>query len=180
MKLKKQFCLLLMVFVTFLSVAQKDMISAGGQYPPQDSKPLLEGKLYVNGFSRTNTFKEISAVDLFKAFKQEKYKIAFSFKAGGLNEGYIILFNMKTTVKYNGKTISQTSRDGWPWLPGDMFVPAEGFDFIPALEELHTKSAFSSSYLPKGTYEIILEMTPSLKQPVSGRISSTSIKFNIE
>lgn len=140
----------------------------------------LEGRLGVKGFLRTNTFKEMAAVDLFKAFKEGTYSINFNFKASGINERNIVLFDMKTTVKYNGNAISQTTRGGWPWIPGDMFVPAEGFDFIPALEKLSAQGTPTVGFLPKGSYEIILEMTPSAKQPVRAGIAPTTIKFSVQ
>ncbi|MGX1024210.1 hypothetical protein [Psychroflexus sp. MBR-150] len=140
----------------------------------------LEGRLGVEGFSRTTSFKELAAVDLFKAFKQGSYSIKFNFRADGINDRNIVLFDMKTTVKYNGKTISQTTRGGWPWLPGDMFVPAEGFDFIPALEKLSTQDTSTEGFLPKGNYEIILETVPSPKQSVKSGIAPATIKFSVQ
>jgi hypothetical protein len=140
----------------------------------------LEGRLGIKGFSRTTSFKELAAVDLFKAFKEGTYSINFNFKANGINNRNIVLFDMKTTVKHNGSMISQTTRGGWPWLPGDMFVPAEGFDFIPALEKLCIQDTPTVPFLPKGTYEIILEMVPSPKQPVRAGVAPTTIKFSVQ
>jgi len=180
--MKTKICnfLVLLLFVAFSGYAQKNAISAGGQYPPQIAKPSLEGRLGVKGFSRTTTFKEIQPVDLFKAFKEGKYSINFNFKADGINERNIVLFDMTTTVKYNGETIAQSSRDGWPWLPGDMFIPAESFDFIPALEKLYARATPTITFLPKGSYEIILEMKPSPKQAVKTGIAPATIRFNIQ
>ena len=140
----------------------------------------LEGRLGVKGFLRTTTFKEIRPVDLFKAFKDGKYSIVFNFKADGLGERNIVLFDMKTTVKYNGKTLSRSSREGWPWLPGDMVLPAETFDFISTLEKLYARDTPTVGFLPKGGYEIILEMVPSPKQAVRTGITPTRIKFNVQ
>tara|TARA_R110001592_G_scaffold249126_2_gene511551 strand:- start:58 stop:561 length:504 start_codon:yes stop_codon:yes gene_type:complete len=166
--------------LSFSSYAQKNTISAGGQYPPQITKPSLEGRLGVKGFLRTTTFKEIKPVDLFKDFKEGKYSINFNFKANGINDRNIVLFDMKTTVKYNGRTISQTTRAGWPLLPGDTSISAEGFDFIPAIEKLYARATPTITFLPKGTYEIILEMVPSPKQPVKAGIAPATIKFSVQ
>lgn len=140
----------------------------------------LEGRLGVKGFSRTSTFKDLAAVDLFQDFKEGTYSINFNFKANSINNRNIVLFDMKTTVKYNGKTISQTTRVGWPWLPGDMFVPAEGFDFIPVLEKLCAQGTPTVGFLPKGKYEIMLEMVPTPKQLVRAGIAPTTIKFSVQ
>ena len=173
-------CFALFLMLSFSSYAQKNTISAGGQYPPQITKPSLEGRLGVKGFSRTTTFKEMAPVDLFKAFKEGSYSINFNFKATGINDRNIVLFDMKTTVKHNGSTISQTTRAGWPLLSGDTSIGAEGFDFIPALEKLCAQGTPTVGFLPKGTYEIILEMLPSPKQPVKAGIAPASIKFSVQ
>ena len=91
------------------------------------------GKLSIKGFTN-GEIKQQTPVELFKAFKDGKYTINFNYRSEDLKPDNIILFDMKTTVKHNGKTISETSRKDWPWLPGDTFVPVEAFDFILHLQ----------------------------------------------
>lgn len=127
----------------------------------------IEGKMAVTGFPRDGVIKEVVPVDLFKSFKEGNYKINFSYKADGMGSRGIVLFDMKTTVKRDGKTIHTSTRKGWPWLPGDMYVPIEAFDVIPALQKHVGDMPVSSLQDPKaerplpiGKYEIMLEMVP--------------------
>ena len=140
----------------------------------------VEGKLSIKGMMYGKTIKQKTPVALFKAFKDGVYSINFNFKTTNVESEGIVLFDMKTTLKHNGKTISETSRKGWPWLPGDMFVPIEAFDAIPAWQK------YSERGLPvitpgdnKGDYEIILEFVPSEGQKVKGSISPATMKFTI-
>lgn len=133
----------------------------------------IEGKMAVTGFPRDGVIKEVVPVDLFKSFKEGKYKVSFSYKADGMGSRGIVLFDLKTTVKRDGKTIHTSTRKGWPWLPGDLFlpgdifVPIEAFDVIPALQKHVGDVPLSSLHDPKaerplpiGKYEIMLEMVP--------------------
>ena len=96
----------------------------------------LEGRIRVEGFRSGQVLRESVPVDLFKSFKQDKYKIQFSYKADQVGKRGIVLFDMKTTLIKDGKTIHQSSRKNWPWLPGDMYVPVEAFDLISALQKV--------------------------------------------
>lgn len=139
----------------------------------------VEGSLTLSGFPRDGKIKEAIPVDLFKSFKENKYKINFSYKASReINRG-IVLFDMKTTLKKDGKTIATTTRMNWPWLPGDMFVPIEAFDLIPSLQGMVSEMPTPKLYepLPKGKYEVILEMRPSGK--VKGAIKPLNFNFII-
>lgn len=121
----------------------------------------ISGRMSVSGLN--TTIKQTTAVDFFKAWRDGKYKVSFNYKANQVNSKGLVLFNMKTTVRYEGKIISQNSRDGWPWLPGDMFVPVEAFDLIPALQKYSMERSDSraiDSPLPKGKYEVSFEMVP--------------------
>ena len=146
----------------------------------------ISGKFFVTGFSKDGTLKEQSAVELFKSFKENKYKINFSFKSSESGSKGIILFDMKTTVKKNGKVIGTSSRPGWPWIPGDMFLPGdtflpvEAFDFIPMLQKDSDKLV-RGSIMNKlsGNYEITLEMNIAEGQDVSGSITPVSIYFKL-
>jgi hypothetical protein len=95
----------------------------------------IDGNITLSGLSSKSTLKETTVVDFFKSFKDGTYKIKFSYKADKVNRRGVVLFDMKTTVKLNGKTILQSTRGGWPWLPGDMFVPIEAFDLIPGIQK---------------------------------------------
>lgn len=140
----------------------------------------ISGKVSVAGFSKDGTIKEQSPVELFKSFKENKFKIYFSFKSTAPEKNSIVLFDMKTTVKKNGKVIGTSSRPGWPWLPGDMFVPAEAFDFIPQLQkdgERIKKGDKMNKF--SGSYEIILEMIVSPGQETFGSIAPATISFKL-
>ncbi|MCM4168939.1 hypothetical protein KCTC52924_02640 [Arenibacter antarcticus] len=141
----------------------------------------VEGKLALKGLSRSNTIKQKTPVDLFKAFKEGIYTINFNFKTTNVKSDQIILFDMKTTVKHNGKTISETSRGGWPWIPGDMFVPIEAFDAIPAIQKLAEKGLPISipGDIKSGNYEIIFQIIPSEGQKIKGGISPATMQFTI-
>ena len=139
------------------------------------SAQKVEGRVSISGFPNGRALKEATAVDLFKSFREGTYKINFSFKADKVGKRGMVVFDMKTTVKYNGKVISESTRSNWPWLPGDMYVPIESFDLISALQKFtfdvpsanvreikkrHTRlnSREIDLPLPKGKYEVILQM----------------------
>ncbi|MGZ0016146.1 hypothetical protein [Yeosuana sp. AK3] len=139
----------------------------------------FEGRLSIKGITKGTVLKQKSPVALFKAFKDGVYSINFNFKTTNVASEGIVLFDMKTTVKHNGKTISETSRKGWPWLPGDTFVPIEAFDAIPAWQKyLERGMPVITPY--KGDYEIILQFVPSEGQKVKGSISPAIMKFTID
>ena len=120
------------------SFSQTKAIAAGSQYPPQVPIPLIsiEGKLSIKGMMYGKTIKQKTPVALFKAFKDGVYSINFNFKSTNVESEGIVLFDMITIVKHNGETISETSRKGWPLLPGPTIVPIETFDAIPVLQKL--------------------------------------------
>lgn len=144
----------------------------------------VDGQVSISGLSSKTALKEATAVDLFKSFKEGKYKINFSYKADNVNKRGVVLFDMKTTVKLNGKTIVQSTRGGWPWLPGDMYVPIEAFDLIPGIQKASVapvsrmKSAEMDNPLPKGNYEVTLEMVTS-SEAVKGKIKPLIFSFNV-
>lgn len=124
----------------------------------------IEGKMAITGFPRDGVIKEVVPVDLFKSFKEGKYQVSFSYKAEGMGSRGIVLFDMKTTVKKDGTTIHTSTRKGWPWLPGDMYVPIEAFEVIPTLHSISNERSLSiksRGNLPPGKYEISLEMVPT-------------------
>lgn len=130
------------------------------------SAQTFEGKLSVTGFPRDGKIKESQPADLYKSFRDGKYKINFSYKASGINRKDIVLFDVKTTVKRDGRTISSTTRTKWPFLPGDIFIPVETFDLVSVLQGNVSRTPISKRksqdyHLPQGRYEVILEMIPA-------------------
>lgn len=116
----------------------------------------LSGKLTVEGWNKITEWKSQEPVSLFKNFRDGKHKILFRFKNSSGNKD-IVLFQMRTTLVHNGKTLGSSQRSDWPWLPGDMYVPVEAFDFIPLLQRAANGN---KGKLMPGTYEIRLEMKP--------------------
>jgi|26BtaG_2_1085354.scaffolds.fasta_scaffold01173_6 hypothetical protein len=129
----------------------------------------LSGKLNVEGWSKSSNLKLQEPVALFKNFRDGKHKILFRFKNTS-GEKSIVLFQMKTTIIHNGKNIGSSSRNDWPWLPGDMYVPVEAFDFIPLLQKTANKN---KGKLAPGNYEIQLEMKPvkANSEPINTTLS---------
>lgn len=139
------------------------------------SAQTIGGSVYLNNFKSGATFKELTPVQLFKQFKDNKISLGFTLKSNS----EIVLFDMKTTVKHKGAEINSSTRPGWPWLPGDMFVPAEAFDFIPMLQKL-MRGTSTGTFLPAGEYEIIMQMVTSAGQDVKGSIMPASMKFTVQ
>lgn len=137
----------------------------------------MSGKVSISGFGKDGTIKEKTPVELFKSFKESRYKIGFTFW-GTYPPQQPVLFDMQTTVKKNGKIIGSSSRPGWPWLPGDMYVPAEAFDFIPMLQkEEGRKIRGAKMNSLAGSYDIILEMKVSSGQDVPGSVAPATVSF---
>lgn len=132
----------------------------------------FRGKLNIKGVSQSSSIKYSEPVKLFKDFKDNKYQIVFTLDA---KSDQIVLFDMVTTVSVNGKVISKSSRKNWPWLPGDMYVPAEAFDFIPALQSQSKLNRDGRYEFPDDMFDITLEMVPS--GGAAGRIEP--IRFSV-
>ena len=145
----------------------------------------ISGQVSLSGFPTKSVIKEATVVDLFKSFKEGSYKINFSFKADQVNKRNVVLFDLKTTIKLNGKTIHQSTRGGWPWLPGDMYVPIEAFDLIPGIQKVGIMPIPKLSpkrmdmALPKGDYDITLEMVSS-SEGVKGEIKPLKFSFSVK
>lgn len=173
--MKKLILILIIGFVVDNSVAYSQTTPGKVSLP---AKPSISGKVSVSGFVKDGLIKEQTPVELFKSFKENKYKIGFTFMWGTYPPQQPVLFDMKTTVKKNGKVIGSSSRPGWPWIPGDMFLPAEAFDFIPMLQkDKGRKIRGSKMKTLTGSYEIILEMNVSAGQDISGSIEPVKILF---
>ena len=148
------------------------------------SAQTVDGKVSISGFPTGSTLKEKTVVDLFKSFRDGNYKINFSFKTDNVNKRGVVIFDLKTTLKIDGKTVLQSTRGGWPWLPGDIFVPIEAFDLIPGIQKVGVMPIPKlapdqmDSPLPKGKYEVTLEMVSS-SEAVKGRIQPLTFSFNV-
>lgn len=189
-------CMMIVLSTTVVFAQTTEGKMAWGTYPPQSAAlaQTIEGKMAVTGFPRNGVIKEVLPGDLFLSFKEGNYKISFSYKAEGMGSRGIVLFDMKTTVKRDGKIIHTSIRKGWPWLPGDMFVPIEAFDVIPALQKHVGDEPVSSLHDPKaerplpiGKYEIMLEMVPvptwlgDMQKEIvpKGKIAPATFSFNV-
>ena len=150
----------------------------------------IEGGIKISGLPKDGKIKVNQPVDLYKNFRDGLYKIQFSYQAKDINHRNIVLFEVRTTILKDGQVLSKTSRKNWPFLPGDMYMPIEFFDVIPALQGNVMRMPapnldVQSYYLPKGTYEIQLELVAQptyvdkLKKEVkpSGKIAP--VKFSL-
>jgi len=143
----------------------------------------VQGKItFNNSPNETINTDDPYVVNLFKYFKTGKHKIMFTFKGDYPSKGSkpeFSFFKFKTTVKHNGKTIKVLERDPMPYLPGDMLIPTEAYDFIYILS-VYKQDGMSYSKntgaIPKGRYEIIIEAVPI---EVEGSINKGVITLNI-
>jgi hypothetical protein len=148
------------------------------------SAQTVEGKVSISGFPNGSTLKETTVVDFFKSFRDGKYKINFTYKPGDVNERGVVIFDLKTTLKIDGKTVLQSTRGSWPWLPGDLFVPIEAFDLIPGIQRVgimpipKLMPREMDTPLPKGRYEVTLEMV-SASEALRARIEPLTFSFNV-
>jgi hypothetical protein len=121
---------------------------------------------------------EGNVTELYKQFRDGKHQINFRFSDdGGLGTDAqgraIVLFEILTTLKVNGKEVSKISRSDLPFFPGDMWMPVETFDFIHQLYKV--AGGTPDAKLPRGNYEVIIEARP--KGGVKGKIAPLSIVF---
>ena len=126
---------------------------------------MVQGTIKINENSKAEiSLSSNKIVNLYAAFRENKYRINFEFSATDVaknsNGQQIILFVFNTIVKRDGKMIGNIKRALMPFFPGDMFMPAETFDFISILANLQNNSAETISEIPKGSYEIVLEAKP--------------------
>ncbi len=143
----------------------------------------IKGNITINDSSKsTIKMEDPYVVNLFKDFKTGKHQIKFSFKGDYSSKGEkpdFSFFTFKTTVKRNGKTIKSLARKPMPYLPGDMLIPVEAFDFIYVLSTIGQEGltySKNTGALPTGKYEIVLEATPISGE---GPISKATIIINI-
>lgn len=148
----------------------------------------IEGKLTLNNKEKTTLeLVSKSAVQLFKEFKQNKYKIGFNFREEGFKKNLegelVIFFDFKTVVKKDGKTIRRIKRHmPVPYFPGEMFLPAEAFDFISVLAVTSWDDMEKRVFVPQeklgimksGKYEVELSAIP---RDVEGEIAPVTFEF---
>ncbi|QCK16640.1 hypothetical protein [Mangrovivirga cuniculi] len=150
----------------------------------------VNGKITINGDDRTSLDLESPyVVNLFKSFRDGENKIIFFYEGADYAkpEEEILpgkpkfdFFKFKTTVKHNGKTINTSEREPMPYIPGDMFLSPEAFNFVPVLGRyMQDGLAYENNTgrLAPGEYEIILEAIPVESE---GEISRGLIVFNVE
>ncbi len=125
----------------------------------------VEGKLTINGKSNSSlTLETNSAVQLFKEFKLQEYKLGFSFDANRVTPNIynetVVYFEFITQVRKDGKLIKEVKRaQPFPYFPGDMYLAPESFDFIPILASIDAEGELAGT-LPQGKYNITLAVKP--------------------
>jgi hypothetical protein len=143
----------------------------------------------VNGMVRIGKSSELkiamesdNLIDLFVDFRKGKYPILFSFQGDNLRskEGReIVFFDFITEVYYNGKLLEKASRKPIPYIPGDMIIGTEGFDFISLLgfNEM-TKATLRETpgKLAPGSYQVKLSIKPL---DFKGQIRPATFSFTI-
>ena len=122
-------------------------------------------------------------IDIFIDFRKERYPILFSFQGDGIKskEGKeIIFFEFITEVYHNGKLMGKTSRNPMPYIPGDMIIGTEGFDFISLLsynEKSRATLKEPPGKLAPGSYQVKLLARPL---EAKGQIKPATFSFNIQ
>ncbi|MBK0382584.1 hypothetical protein I5M32_06375 [Pedobacter sp. SD-b] len=106
-----------------------------------------------------------NVVNLYAAFRENKYPILFNFKVADVplntDKKEVVMVQFFTTVKKDGKVIGTIERSPIPFFPGDMFLPVETFDFIAILSNIKDNSLGKISEVPKGNYQVSLEAVAS-------------------
>jgi len=134
------------------------------------SAQSVSGKLTLNGKTETKLeLKTNAVVQLFKEFKTGKYQLKFNFESKGIpkniNKETIVLFQFKTEIYKDGKLVKNlTRKQPIPYFPGEMFLPAEAFDFIGLLmvtawDDMDKKPKYFG-IMPKGYYKVKLYVNP--------------------
>lgn len=125
----------------------------------------VSGKLTLNGKSKTELKLETnSAVQLFKEFKTGKHQLKFNFDGKELPTNIykekIVFFEFITRVKRDGELVKNLVRkQPIPYFPGEMFIPAEAFDFVGVLASM-SKEKSQIGIIPKGKYTVQLVTKP--------------------
>jgi len=150
------------------------------------TNPKTEGNITLNGQSKIKIeLDNPYVVNLFKDFKKGKYKFNFAFAADYPKEKSrpeFSFFTFKTTVKHNGKIVKILEREPMPYLPGDMFLAPETFDFIYILSTIKQDgltNVSNTGALPSGNYQIILEAIDTAYKK-SNQIDKAVIEFKIK
>ncbi|UPQ80794.1 hypothetical protein M0M57_08125 [Flavobacterium azooxidireducens] len=142
---------------------------------------LVQGEIKVKEQSKIEiAAKSNKAVNLYADFRENKYPIQFTFTGNSIalnsDKKMVVQFVFTTTVKKDGKIIGTIKRNPIPFFPGDMLMPVETFDFISILSNQQTNSEETISEIPKGNYEILLEVKPV---GIKGEIASARLYLKI-
>ena len=127
--------------------------------------------------------KSDNLIDIFIDFRKERYPILFSFQGDEIKskEGKeIIFFEFITEVYYNGKLMGKSSRNPMPYIPGDMIIGTEGFDFISLLsynEKSRASIKETPGKLAPGSYQVKLMAKPI---EAKGQIKPAAFSFTIQ
>lgn len=127
--------------------------------------------------------KSDNLIDIFIDFRKEKFPILFSFEGDGIKskEGReIIFFEFITEVYHNGKLMGKTTRNPMPYIPGDMIIGTEGFDFISLLSYNEKSRAMlkeTPGKLAPGSYQVKLQARAI---ETKGQIRPATFSFTIQ
>ncbi|WP_192348345.1 hypothetical protein [Algoriphagus sp. Y33] len=155
-----------------------------GLFSVESEAQTVKGAITVGKSSELKLeTKSDNLIDLFIDFRKERYPILFSFQGDGIKskEGReIIFFEFITEVYHNGKLVGKTSRNPMPYIPGDMIIGTEGFDFISMLsynEKSRATMKETPGKLAQGSYQVKLLARPLESK---GQIRPATFSFNIQ
>ncbi|WPR75917.1 hypothetical protein [Algoriphagus sp. NG3] len=150
----------------------------------ESNAQTVKGAITVGKYSELKLeTKSDNLIDIFIDFRKDRYPILFSFQGDGIKskEGReIIFFEFITEVYHNGKLMGKTSRNPMPYIPGDMIIGTEGFDFISLLsynEKSRGTLMETPAKLAPGSYQVKLLARPL---EVKGQIKPATFSFNIQ
>lgn len=174
--------ILIIVLIFSVTVNSQTKNISPSDCPPipkyQSTVVSIKGRLSVQNFVNNKTYNNIRPIDLLKSMEMQKTLINFSYSATSSSTQNYILLDIRTTIKLNNEEYSKMSRNHWPFpLKGEKSYTPELFDFIPSLEQLMARGTPTVTYLPKGAYEIVLDIIPSGSDKSS--IPPAVITFNI-
>ncbi len=150
----------------------------------ESNAQTVKGAITVGKYSELKLeTKSDNLIDIFIDFRKDRYPILFSFQGDGIKskEGReIIFFEFITEVYHNGKLMGKTSRNPMPYIPGDMIIGTEGFDFISLLsynEKSRATLKETPAKLVPGNYQVKLLARPL---EAKGQIKPATFSFTIQ
>jgi hypothetical protein len=178
--MKTKILIIALIFSATLNSQTKNISPSNCPPVPkyESSVTDFKGRLSLQNFVNNKTYSNIRPIDLLKSMEVQKTRINFSYSATSSSMQDYMLLDIRTSLKHNGELFSKMSRIHWPFpLKGEKSFTPELFDFIPSLEQLLARGTPTVTYLPKGTYEIMLDLIPSGSDKSS--IPPAIITFNI-